>query len=212
MRLPYSRKCCALGTALALAVSAHAQVVDTLAPIADMSGAPGANPTEPRSGPAAGPGSAGPTAPSKDAPEVMTQAGNKGAENGSDGSVAADRSVDNSPSSSGKAPMAASQNGSTGQSAPDVSPDWAQRGALPLQDTAIRVAVREALAGTAQPRMASGEAFRVDRNEKLSATFDAARRPGCLQPGGLKHQWTGPFAGILALPFVVVAAVRGKCG
>jgi hypothetical protein len=102
--------------------------------------------------------------------------------------------------------------------APAVAADWALRSATPVAisnaatpDAATRIAVRETLADSAQPRKASGETLRVDRKDKVTASFDVARRPGCFQPDGLKNQWTGPFSGILALPFIVVAAVRGKC-
>ncbi|HJV01300.1 MAG TPA: hypothetical protein VJ752_12170 [Burkholderiaceae bacterium] len=45
----------------------------------------------------------------------------------------------------------------------------------------------------------------------LSAAFDQARIPSCLHPDGLKFQPTFIFVGLLALPFVAVAKLRGKC-
>ena len=58
-------------------------------------------------------------------------------------------------------------------------------------------------------------ARRADQYDTFAARFEEAAVPGCLRPDGLKHQppRIGPIGvgGILALPFLVVAAVRGKC-
>lgn len=51
----------------------------------------------------------------------------------------------------------------------------------------------------------------LDKYEKFETTFSQAKTPGCLQPDGLKHQNTYIFSGLLALPFIAVAAIRGKC-
>ncbi|MBA5688327.1 hypothetical protein [Rugamonas apoptosis] len=45
----------------------------------------------------------------------------------------------------------------------------------------------------------------------LSSAFNEARIPDCLHSDGLKFQPTLIFAGLLALPFVAVAKLRGKC-
>lgn len=45
----------------------------------------------------------------------------------------------------------------------------------------------------------------------LSAAFDQAQIPSCLHSDGLKFQPTYIFFGLLALPFVAVAKLRGKC-
>ena len=54
-----------------------------------------------------------------------------------------------------------------------------------------------------------------DRFQAFAEQFDDARVPDCLHSEGLKRQPTsiGPFgvAGLLALPFVAVAKLRGKC-
>ena len=50
-----------------------------------------------------------------------------------------------------------------------------------------------------------------DKYEKFETTFADAKVPGCLSHNGLKRQSTFIFRGLLALPFVAVAAVRGKC-
>jgi hypothetical protein len=101
--------------------------------------------------------------------------------------------------------------------APVVSPDWAAESALPgAREQAIKEAVREiaAEASAAKPVQGSGT-FRSDRVERFERGFEEARVPGCLRPDGLKNQPTGigPFqlGGLLALPFVAVAKMRGKC-
>lgn len=50
-----------------------------------------------------------------------------------------------------------------------------------------------------------------DKYEKFAEEFHDAKVPGCLQPDGLKRQPTFIFGGLLALPFIAVAAIRGKC-
>ncbi len=50
-----------------------------------------------------------------------------------------------------------------------------------------------------------------DKYEKFETAFAESKVPGCLQPDGLKRQPTFIFGGLLALPFIAVAAIRGKC-
>ncbi|HEY0064523.1 MAG TPA: hypothetical protein VGC21_20575 [Telluria sp.] len=50
-----------------------------------------------------------------------------------------------------------------------------------------------------------------DKYERFGDMFDDAKVPGCLQSDALKRQPTFIFGGLLALPFIAVAAVRGKC-
>lgn len=50
-----------------------------------------------------------------------------------------------------------------------------------------------------------------DKYQKFETTFADAKVPGCLSRNGLKRQSTFIFKGLLALPFIAVAAVRGKC-
>ncbi|MES2322493.1 MAG: hypothetical protein V4633_09540 [Pseudomonadota bacterium] len=52
---------------------------------------------------------------------------------------------------------------------------------------------------------------RPDQFEKFEVMFADAKVPGCLRPDGLKRQNTLIFGGILALPFIAVAKLRGKC-
>jgi hypothetical protein len=44
----------------------------------------------------------------------------------------------------------------------------------------------------------------------LARTFSEARVPDCLHADALKNQFT-PVGGIYALPFVLLAKLRGKC-
>ena len=50
-----------------------------------------------------------------------------------------------------------------------------------------------------------------EKYEKFAEGFAEAKVPGCLSSNGLKRQPTYIFSGLLALPFVAVAAIRGKC-
>jgi hypothetical protein len=108
------------------------------------------------------------------------------------------------------------------QPAPVVSADWAAP--PPPPDKAV---IRRAIAQTfaeekaeAQARSkeaaipqrytASSEPER-DKYEKFEVAFSEAKVPGCLKPDGLKRQPTFFLSGLLALPFIAVAAARGKC-
>lgn len=51
----------------------------------------------------------------------------------------------------------------------------------------------------------------MDRYERFAAQFDEAKVPGCLSSQGLKRQPTFIFQGLLALPFIPIAYLRGKC-
>ena len=89
----------------------------------------------------------------------------------------------------------------------------------------IREAVRDAIAEDhAASLSADREAPAVrrystqappDRFQAFAEQFDEARVPDCLHSEGLKRQPTsiGPFGvgGLLALPFVAIAKLRGKC-
>jgi hypothetical protein len=50
-----------------------------------------------------------------------------------------------------------------------------------------------------------------DKYQRFEAGFAEAKVPGCLKSDGLKRQPTFFLGGLLALPFIAVAAVRGKC-
>jgi hypothetical protein len=84
-----------------------------------------------------------------------------------------------------------------------------------LSDDVIRKAVRETLAERPAKGRVEGMPLSGERYEEFSRQFEEARVPGCLRPDGLKRQPTniGPIgvSGLLALPFVAVAKIRGKC-
>lgn len=98
----------------------------------------------------------------------------------------------------------------------------------PLTDAAIRQAIHETLEEAdrqaaaerqavankqMQPGVAPGGVVYRGRADAdiLSSAFDEAKVPDCLHPDGLKLQPTSIFVGLLALPFVAVAKLRGKC-
>lgn len=87
-----------------------------------------------------------------------------------------------------------------------------------ITDAVIKKAVREMIAEDPRPlapplqeRALSGGVTQA----QLSAAFDRARVPDCLHPDALKHQpaQLGPIAvvGLYSLPWVISAALRGKC-
>ncbi len=89
---------------------------------------------------------------------------------------------------------------------------------LRLSDEAIRTAVRETLADSPAPaRPDRGAALRADseRYDAFARQVEEARTPSCWGPDGLKHlpARIGPvgLGGLLALPFLGAAILRGKC-
>lgn len=88
--------------------------------------------------------------------------------------------------------------------------------ATPLRDQltsdVIKGAVKETLASEKkEQKQAMGTVLGGEKYENFSRDFSEAKVPGCLHPDGLKRQPTFFLGGLLALPFVLVAAVRGKC-
>lgn len=81
-----------------------------------------------------------------------------------------------------------------------------------LGDEVIRDAIKQTLAeqkkNTAQQ---SDKALSGDRYEQFGRDMSDARIPDCLHSDGLKFQPTYIFGGLLAAPFVAIAALRGKC-
>jgi hypothetical protein len=98
--------------------------------------------------------------------------------------------------------------------APDrVAHDWAAQAAAP-DAKAIRQAVRAVLAeedSEQSARRHEADTYRGDRYERFASDFAYARVPDCLRPEGLKHQSTYIFSGLLQVPFVLAAKLRGKC-
>ncbi|WP_296945226.1 hypothetical protein [uncultured Massilia sp.] len=89
---------------------------------------------------------------------------------------------------------------------------------LRLSDDAIRTAVRETLADSPAPAPAGKESALRGETARYGAfarQVGEARTPSCWTPDGLKHQppRIGPVAlgGVLALPFLGAAILRGKC-
>lgn len=113
-------------------------------------------------------------------------------------------------------------NTSTAAAAPVVTSDWAERSA-PRKADIIRQSVRESIAAHdaearehAEPvRRHEQDTLRADVHETFDQRMEEARTPGCLRPDGLKNQPTGfgPFqlGGLMASPFIIIAALRGKC-
>jgi pyruvate/2-oxoglutarate dehydrogenase complex dihydrolipoamide acyltransferase (E2) component len=87
---------------------------------------------------------------------------------------------------------------------------------LPLRERIDREAIRRAIGETlteaeANPRRYKADTIGATRYETFSKEFNEAKVPGCLGPNGLKRQPIIFLSGVLALPFVAVAKVRGKC-
>jgi hypothetical protein len=85
-----------------------------------------------------------------------------------------------------------------------------------LTDQVIRQALREAIAETREnPRRHEADVLSADRYQRFSSQFSEARVPDCLHPDALKRQPPAigpiPLGGLFAMPFVVLAKVRGKC-
>lgn len=79
-------------------------------------------------------------------------------------------------------------------------------------EDAIRKAVRETLDENPDPpRLHDAGTLRANRYDIFARQVDDAIVPDCLHPDGLERQNTFHLAGLLALPFVAVAKVRGKC-
>lgn len=92
--------------------------------------------------------------------------------------------------------------------------------ALPLRARLDRDAIRAAIAdlpaeAQANPRRHGGDTFGAAPGatpyEGFSQDFARARLPNCLQSEGLRNQPTFFLTGVLALPFIAVAKVRGVC-
>lgn len=107
----------------------------------------------------------------------------------------------------------------------EIAPDWAMQDAAKKKiiERAIRETLkedREAAAAKAeadskaaaipQPYRASSHPD-MDAQQRFETLFAEAKVPGCLSSEGLKRQPTFFLVGILALPFVAVAKIRGKC-
>lgn len=81
-----------------------------------------------------------------------------------------------------------------------------------ISDAAIRKAVKETLDTTWEnPRRYENDTMSATPYETFGRDFSEAKVPDCLHADGLKRQPTFFLSGLLALPFVAVAKIRGKC-
>lgn len=88
-----------------------------------------------------------------------------------------------------------------------------------LTDAIIKKAVRETVAEDAHPAAGAnreaGALSATSTQAIMSAAFEQAKVPDCLHDDALKHQPAkiGPIgvAGPFSLPWVIAAALRGKC-
>ncbi|MRW87875.1 hypothetical protein GJ698_27760 [Pseudoduganella sp. FT26W] len=80
-------------------------------------------------------------------------------------------------------------------------------------DPVVRKAVADAMAAEVPPPplLQSAPEFSVAKSDIMTAAFIEAKVPDCLHSEGLKRQTTLIFTGYLALPFIPIAALRGKC-
>jgi len=83
--------------------------------------------------------------------------------------------------------------------------------ALPDRAT-IRAAIRSVLdEQPAIPRLHEADTLRTNQYDRFSRQVEEATVPDCLHADGLKRQPTFFLSGLLALPFIAVGKVRGKC-
>lgn len=102
----------------------------------------------------------------------------------------------------------AAQSAGDGATAPAPAP---AKSALPDR-AVIDAVVREIAAERpANPRLHEADTLRATPYDKFTRQVDDATVPDCLHADGLKRQPTFFLGGLLALPFVAVAKIRGKC-
>jgi hypothetical protein len=81
-----------------------------------------------------------------------------------------------------------------------------------LDKDTIRAAIEAVPAGKdATPRRNEADTLSATPYDHFSKDFAGARLPDCLHADGLKRQPTFFLSGVLALPFIAVARVRGVC-
>jgi hypothetical protein len=89
-----------------------------------------------------------------------------------------------------------------------------------LTDEVIRDAVKQTLAETGiDRRQRDSTVLRGDQYKKFERKFSEAQVPSCIHPDALRLQpaeietkdWVIGLGGILVVPFIIVAAARGKC-
>jgi len=81
-----------------------------------------------------------------------------------------------------------------------------------ISDESILKAVKETIAESWEnPRRHENDTISATAYETFGRNFSEAKVPDCLHADGLKRQSTFFLSGLLALPFVAVARIRGKC-
>jgi hypothetical protein len=89
-----------------------------------------------------------------------------------------------------------------------------------LTDELIKDAVKQTLAeNKTEPRQRESTVLRGDQYKKFERKFSEAQVPDCIHPDALRLQpaeietknWVFGLGGLLVVPFIVVAAARGKC-
>ncbi len=81
-----------------------------------------------------------------------------------------------------------------------------------ISDETIRKAIKETLDTTWEnPRRYENDTMSATPYDSFGREFSEARVPDCLHADGLKRQPTFFLGGVLALPFIAVAKLRGKC-
>jgi len=81
-----------------------------------------------------------------------------------------------------------------------------------LDKATIQAAVRAVLdEQPAIPRLHEADTLRANQYDRFARQVEEATVPDCLHSEGLKRQPTFFLGGLLALPFIAVAKVRGKC-
>jgi hypothetical protein len=80
-------------------------------------------------------------------------------------------------------------------------------------DVSISKAIADTLKTESAPKQyyQSAVAFSSAYTDMMTTAFIEAKVPDCLHADGLKRQPTFLLTGYLALPFIAVAKVRGKC-
>ncbi|WP_373991542.1 hypothetical protein [Duganella sp. BuS-21] len=106
-------------------------------------------------------------------------------------------------------------------SAENVKDPWAEAVPSEVQlkamlghvDASISKAVANTLKNDAaqQPPYQGAIVYSSTNTNIMTAAFTEAKVPDCLHSEGLKRQPTFLLGGYLALPFIAVAKVRGKC-
>jgi hypothetical protein len=112
-------------------------------------------------------------------------------------------------------PLAARAEPSAAVSAPP-SAQAPSGNALPLRARLDRDTIRAAIAGLEEekdpyPRRHEADTISVKPLEAFSRDFAKARLPDCLHSEGLRNQPTFLLSGVVALPFIAVAKLRGVC-